>query len=469
MRGEREVGVAAPEVDDAQRQPLGRRPLECGARRPRVAAGRRRPAAACRRPRRGPEQGVGGVEEVVGPVMRRDDGRGAGAGGPVHLRVAGLGHPQLDDLVAGLDVPVAERLRQQLLDRSIGLLPWLEVAGRCLAVGGGELSGRPPFCRPPAGARRARPRRAPAPARRDGAHQGCRVGEHRPQPRQRGLGVRHRAILPRPLPRGRTAGVTTAGLTRGETQRPAPARSGRPDGAPNGSARRSSSPAASVCEVVSTEAGHAGNRHRTGPRRHVRRQGRRRRAGGAEFIPLEERHGRPIQLFWTWMSPNLEFATVFVGVIGVLFFGLTFWQAVARDRARHRRSARRRRRPVRAGAADGRAADGAVARSRFGFLGNILPAGLNSLSPASAGSRSTASAARSRCNALTGLPKLLLPGHRGRGQLAIAFFGHNLVHVFERYAFPLLAVVFADRRRSSSCRKAHPARAPASRRHRRRS
>src|SRR5215472_6120388 len=50
--------------------------------------------------------------------------------------------------------------------------------------------------------------------------------------------------------------------------------------------------------------------------------------GGAEFIPLHERHGRPLNLFWTWTSPNLEFATVFVGVIGVLFFGLSFWQAV---------------------------------------------------------------------------------------------------------------------------------------------
>src|SRR5262245_16768574 len=49
--------------------------------------------------------------------------------------------------------------------------------------------------------------------------------------------------------------------------------------------------------------------------------------GGAEYIPLDERHGRPLDLFWTWMSPNLEFATVFVGVISVLFFGQTFWQA----------------------------------------------------------------------------------------------------------------------------------------------
>src|SRR5437899_2388828 len=50
--------------------------------------------------------------------------------------------------------------------------------------------------------------------------------------------------------------------------------------------------------------------------------------GGAEFIPLHERHGRPLQLFWTWTSPNLEFATVFVGVLAVAVFGLNFWLAV---------------------------------------------------------------------------------------------------------------------------------------------
>ena len=49
--------------------------------------------------------------------------------------------------------------------------------------------------------------------------------------------------------------------------------------------------------------------------------------GGAEFIPLHERHGSPLQLFWTWVSPNMEFATIFVGVLGVAAFGLSFWQA----------------------------------------------------------------------------------------------------------------------------------------------
>ena len=39
--------------------------------------------------------------------------------------------------------------------------------------------------------------------------------------------------------------------------------------------------------------------------------------GGVEFIPLDERHGRPLQLLWTWTSPNMEFATVGVGILGV--------------------------------------------------------------------------------------------------------------------------------------------------------
>src|SRR5580698_8675621 len=51
--------------------------------------------------------------------------------------------------------------------------------------------------------------------------------------------------------------------------------------------------------------------------------------GGIEAIPSSKRHGSPWQLLATWSAPNLEFATVFVGVIAVAFFGLGFWQAIA--------------------------------------------------------------------------------------------------------------------------------------------
>ena len=50
--------------------------------------------------------------------------------------------------------------------------------------------------------------------------------------------------------------------------------------------------------------------------------------GGNEYIAEADRHGSPSQLFWTWTSPNLEFATIFVGVLAVAVFGMNFWQAV---------------------------------------------------------------------------------------------------------------------------------------------
>ena len=50
--------------------------------------------------------------------------------------------------------------------------------------------------------------------------------------------------------------------------------------------------------------------------------------GGAEMVPPRDRHGSPVQLLWTWLSPNLEFATVFLGVLAIQV-GLTFGQAVA--------------------------------------------------------------------------------------------------------------------------------------------
>ncbi|MFF2424039.1 hypothetical protein [Streptomyces mirabilis] len=45
---------------------------------------------------------------------------------------------------------------------------------------------------------------------------------------------------------------------------------------------------------------------------------------GSEPIPDAERHGSPLQLLWTWPSPNIEFATVYIGVISVLFFGINY-------------------------------------------------------------------------------------------------------------------------------------------------
>src|SRR5216684_9399692 len=165
--------------------------------------------------------------------------------------------------------------------------------------------------------------------------------------------------------------------------------------------------------------------------------------GGAEFIPLHERHGRPLQLFWTWTSPNLEFATVFVGVLGVALFGLSFWQAAL---------------AIVIGTGLGSISQGilsargpshgvpqmVLSRLGFGYWGNALPAGLNAITAGIGWFAVNSVSGTFALNTLTHghLPKWLCLVIIVVAQIAIAFFGHNLVQAFERYAFPVLAIIF---------------------------
>jgi nucleobase:cation symporter-1, NCS1 family len=163
--------------------------------------------------------------------------------------------------------------------------------------------------------------------------------------------------------------------------------------------------------------------------------------GGAEYIPLSERHGKPLQQFWTWVSPNMEFATIFVGVIGVWFFGQSFWMATL---------------AVVLGTALGSLSMGALAargplfgvpqmvlsRLGFGWRGNILPAGINALVAGVGWFAVNSVSGAFALNALLGWNTKLALLIIVVVQLAVAFFGHNLVHAFERWAFPVLVVVF---------------------------
>jgi nucleobase:cation symporter-1, NCS1 family len=164
--------------------------------------------------------------------------------------------------------------------------------------------------------------------------------------------------------------------------------------------------------------------------------------GGAEYIPLSERHGKPHQQFWTWVSPNMEFATIFVGIIGVWFFGQSFWAATL---------------AIVLGTGLGSLSMGALAargplfgvpqmvlsRIGFGWFGNILPAGVNALVAGvgwfAVNSVSGAFALNALLHWNTKICLLIIVVV----QLAVAFFGHNLVHAFERWAFPVLVVIFA--------------------------
>jgi nucleobase:cation symporter-1, NCS1 family len=176
--------------------------------------------------------------------------------------------------------------------------------------------------------------------------------------------------------------------------------------------------------------------------------------GGAEFIPLDERHGRPINLLWTWISPNMEFATIFVGVLAVAGFGLGFWPAFL---------------AIFIGTTVG-AASHAVLSSRgplfgvpqmvisrlgFGYWGNVLPAGLNAVAAGIGWFAVNSVSGALALSTLTHLPQVGCLLIVVAVQIVVAFFGYNLVHVFERYAFPVLTVLFLI----ASCvilAKAHP-------------
>ncbi|HEY1570702.1 MAG TPA: cytosine permease [Pseudonocardiaceae bacterium] len=163
--------------------------------------------------------------------------------------------------------------------------------------------------------------------------------------------------------------------------------------------------------------------------------------GGVEFIPAGDRHGTPLQLLWTWTSPNLEFATIFVGILGVGIFGLSFWQAalallVGNTLGSVSHSVLSARGPKHG------VPQMVLSRTGFGFRGNILPAGLNSITAGIGWFAVNSVSGAFALAALTGMPALVGLLIVVVAQVVIAFFGHNLVQAFEKYALIFLGVVF---------------------------
>ena len=163
--------------------------------------------------------------------------------------------------------------------------------------------------------------------------------------------------------------------------------------------------------------------------------------GGAEFIPLSERHGSPLQLFWTWTSPNMEFATIFVGLLGVWGLGMSFWSTVL---------------AVVIGTGLGAVTQGilsapgprygvpqmVLSRLGFGYWGNTLPAGINAVVAGIGWFAVNSVSGTLALNSLTHMPEVLCLLIFVVVQIVVAFLGHNLIHVFERYAFPVLVIIF---------------------------
>ena len=163
--------------------------------------------------------------------------------------------------------------------------------------------------------------------------------------------------------------------------------------------------------------------------------------GGVEFIPAGDRHGTPLQLMWTWTSPNLEFATIFVGILGVGIFGLSFWQAVLALLIGNLLGSLSH--AVLSARGPGHGVPQMVlSRIGFGYWGNVLPAGLNAITAGIGWFAVNSVSGAFALAALTGMPALLGLLIVVLAQVAVAFFGHNLVQAFEKYALVFLGIVF---------------------------
>ncbi|MFM6974502.1 MAG: purine-cytosine permease family protein, partial [Agromyces sp.] len=165
-------------------------------------------------------------------------------------------------------------------------------------------------------------------------------------------------------------------------------------------------------------------------------------AGGIEAIPADKRHGSPWQLLATWSAPNLEFATIFIGVLGVFVFGLNFWQAVL---------------AVTLGNAFGAISHGVLstwgpreglvqfvlARTAFGLRGNAVPAMLNTVMATLGWFAVNSASGAFALMALTGMNGWIATLIIVVAEILLAFVGYGLVQAYERYAAIALAVIFA--------------------------
>jgi NCS1 family nucleobase:cation symporter-1 len=163
--------------------------------------------------------------------------------------------------------------------------------------------------------------------------------------------------------------------------------------------------------------------------------------GGIEAITLERRHGSPWQLLATWSAPNLEFATIFVGVIAVAFFGLGFWQAVAAMVLGNALGSITHGVLSSWGPRDG-VAQMVLGRVAFGTRGNILPAALNTVMAGLGWFATNSVSGAFALTSLTGLPLWLSLLIIVLIEVAVAFIGHDVVQLFERYATVVLGVIF---------------------------
>jgi NCS1 family nucleobase:cation symporter-1 len=137
----------------------------------------------------------------------------------------------------------------------------------------------------------------------------------------------------------------------------------------------------------------------------------------------------------------MEFATVFVGIIAVLFFGLSFGMALLAILLGNALASLFHGILTSWGPTHG-LGQMALGRKAFGFWGNVLPGGLNATLAGMGWVAVNSVSGALALSALTGWNPYLCLVIGVAIVLAIAVIGHNMIHLFERATFPLLTLIF---------------------------
>jgi nucleobase:cation symporter-1, NCS1 family len=162
---------------------------------------------------------------------------------------------------------------------------------------------------------------------------------------------------------------------------------------------------------------------------------------GIEHIPEESRHGTPGRIFTLWFAANLTVADYVVGVLAVLVFGLTVGQAVPLLALGNLLGASFLGLSAAMGPSLG-FPQMFTSRSSFGRRGNYVPGALNWVSTIGWFTVNTILATEAVRILAPWADFVAVAALLVAAQAAIAIFGHDLIHLFEKVMSIVLGVLF---------------------------
>jgi NCS1 family nucleobase:cation symporter-1 len=161
---------------------------------------------------------------------------------------------------------------------------------------------------------------------------------------------------------------------------------------------------------------------------------------GIEHIPASERHGKPYLMGTIWFAAQINFVTVLIGSLAIVF-GLGFWTAVITCLVANVAGALMNSAAVAMGPKLGMP-QMPMSRAAFGYIGNYLPAFLASLLFVGYFTTTNIVGAETIQQIWTGAPYTPMAILLGAIAIVLTILGYNLVHSVERYMSLILGLIF---------------------------